>query len=246
MSQKLSISAGMPRAGSGWYYNLVHDLIVASGGQNAREIRKHYYLQNFLTEVNCNISTLKSFRLIPVLIPALLGNRYAIKTHAGPTGFSDWLNRNEWLCTIYIYRDPRAALLSAYEYGQKAINQNRQNAFSQIKTLEEAGEFLQFYVEIWKAWSKIENVLLVRYEDLIANYPVEFNRLVDHLQIELDQLQSEQVFEHYRPEKGKAGQIGIHFSKGEAERFRREFSPAQLDLYTAMFLDEFPSMGYKP
>lgn len=156
------------------------------------------------------------------------------------------MNRNERLCTIYIYRDPRAALLSAYEYGQKAINQNRQNAFSQIKTLEEAGEFMQFYVEIWQAWSKIENVLLVRYEDLIANYPVEFNRLVDHLHLEIDQNQSEQVFEQYRPEKGAAGQIGTHFNKGEAERFRSEFSPAQLDLFTAMFLDEFPSMGYKP
>ena len=33
------LSAGMPRAGSGWYFNLMHDLITNSGGQNARQIR---------------------------------------------------------------------------------------------------------------------------------------------------------------------------------------------------------------
>jgi hypothetical protein len=246
VSHNLTISAGMPRAGSGWYYNLVHDLIIASGGQNAREIRQKYYLHFFLTAVNCNISTLKIFRLLPVFIPVLLGNRFAVKTHAGPTRFSEWLNRNERLSTIYIYRDPRAALLSAYEYGQKAIRQNRQNPFSQIKTLEEAGDFMQFYVGIWRTWSKTKNVLLVRYEDLIEDYPVEFNRLVEHLHLEIAHAQSERVFEQYRPEKGESGQIGTHFSIGEAERFRSELNTSQLERFTAMFLEDFSRMGYKP
>lgn len=246
MRPNLTISAGMPRAGSGWYYNLVHDLVVASGRQNAREIREKYYLHNFLTEVNCNISTLRIFRLIPVLIPAMFGNRFVIKTHAGPTNFSGWLIRNGWFSTIYIYRDPRAALLSAYEYGQKAITQNRQNAFSQIQSLEEAGKFMQFYVRIWEAWSKIENVLQVRYEDLKANYPFEFKRLVDHLHLEIEQDQRERVFDKYRPEKGDPGRKGTHFSKGEAERYRSVFSPSQLEQFTAMFKDELPRMGYTP
>jgi hypothetical protein len=234
----------MPRAGSGWYYNLVHDLVVASGGQNARVIRKKYHLQNFLTEVNCNISTLRIYRLIPVLIPAMLGNRFAIKTHAGPTRISSWLNQNGSISNIYLYRDPRAALLSAYEYGQKAIKQNRQNAFSQIRTLEEAGEFMQSYVRIWETWRKANNVLMVRYEDLIADYSVEFSRLVDHLNLEIEQDQSKQVFERYRPEKGDPGRKGTHFSKGEAERFRSVFSQPQLDQFTDMFKAELPGMGY--
>ena len=97
----------MPRAGSGWYYNLVHDLVVASGGQNARSIREQFRLQRFLTEVNCNISTLKPYRLMPVLFPALLGNKYVIKTHAGPTSFTRWMLRKQMIKTIYIYRDPK-------------------------------------------------------------------------------------------------------------------------------------------
>ena len=33
------LSVGMPRAGSGWYYNLTQDLVKASGGEDARIIR---------------------------------------------------------------------------------------------------------------------------------------------------------------------------------------------------------------
>ncbi len=244
MSQKLIISAGMPRAGSGWYYNLVHDLVVASGGQDARSIREKYHLQRFLTEVNCNISTLKSFRLIPVLIPSMQGNRYAIKTHAGPTSFSRWLIRRNWIDLLYIYRDPRAALLSAYEYGQRAFNKHRNNAFSHLTTLDEAARFMEFYVEIWEAWSKFEGVLMVRYEDLMTNYLVESQRLVEYLNLELNQDQADQIFARYRPEKGDPNQMGTHYHKGEAERFRQEFTPSQLEQFTDLFKVALQQMGY--
>ena len=43
----LILSVGMPRAGSGWYYNLTHDLIVSSGGQDARQVRAPLSLAGF-------------------------------------------------------------------------------------------------------------------------------------------------------------------------------------------------------
>jgi len=42
------LSIGMPRAGSGWYYNLTNDLMLSSGAQDPRLIRQRYYLQNVL------------------------------------------------------------------------------------------------------------------------------------------------------------------------------------------------------
>jgi hypothetical protein len=45
------LAVGMPRAGSGWHYNLIHDLVVANGGSISREIRQKYHLENILTEV---------------------------------------------------------------------------------------------------------------------------------------------------------------------------------------------------
>lgn len=244
MKPKLIISAGMPRAGSGWYYNLVHDLVVASGGQNARSIREQFRLRRFLTEVNCNISTLKSYRLFPVLFPALLGNKYVIKTHAGPTTSTRWLLRKQRIKTIYIFRDPRAAMLSAYEYGRQALKTGRPNAFSHLETLESAAAFIDFYVDIWAAWSIMEGVLIVRYEDFVTNFGIESERLAEYLCLDIDQGKAEQVFEQYRPEQGDPGRIGTHFSKGEPERFRRVFTPSQLEGFTKMFEPALQRMGY--
>ena len=64
------LSVGMPRAGSGWYYNLTHDLVTATGGQDARQIRQRYHLESILTEVNCNIGALTPRRLVAISIPA--------------------------------------------------------------------------------------------------------------------------------------------------------------------------------
>lgn len=239
------ISAGMPRAGSGWYYNLLHDLVESSGGQNARQVRKKYHLEQFLTEVNCNISTLGFQRIIPVLIPTLFGNKFVIKTHSGPTGFARYLIKNKRLIIIYIYRDPRAALLSAYEYGQRSHTNQRSNAFSHLKNLEEAAEFMSLYIDIWDAWSRIEQVLVIRYEDLLSNYHAEIEKTAQFLDIELENTLSQKVIQHYQPGKGTPDQRGTHFSQGEAERFRRELDPTQLEHFSRMFEPSLLRMGYE-
>lgn len=245
MSQPLIISAGMPRAGSGWYYNLVHDLVVSGGGEDARNIRRKYFLKTFLTEVNCNISTLNIARLIPVLIPARLGKKFVIKTHAGPGNLTSWLLNKKWIMVIYIYRDPRAALLSAYEYGQRAAVNNRPNAFSDLRSLEQAAEFTKFYVGIWKAWSEISNVLILQYEDLLSNYGEKFEQTVDFLNLQLVAAEKQDIFNKYHPGEGNPGQVGTHFSRGEAERFRRELSPQQLENFSKMYESDLISMGYE-
>lgn len=245
MSQPLIISAGMPRAGSGWYYNLVHDLVLSCGGQNARQVRKSYHLERILTEVNCNTSTLSALRLVPILIPTLFGNKFVIKTHAGPTPFSRLLIKRRRIFVVYIYRDPRAALLSAYEYGQRALENKRPNAFSNLHSLEESAEFIKLYVDIWEAWTKIEDVLILRYEDLLSNYDGEIQKTARFLNLELDHASSAKVLEEYQPGRGDPERSGTHFSRGEAERFRRVFSPDQLEDFTQRFEPALLRMGYE-
>ncbi|RPJ22611.1 MAG: hypothetical protein EHM33_23075, partial [Chloroflexi bacterium] len=121
------LSVGMPRAGSGWHYNLVHDLMKTTGCSDARDIRERYHLQSILTEVNCNIGVLSARRLAMVTLPALLVNTFVIKAHAGPTSTSRLLQRLGLLRITYIYRDPRDAMLSAYDYGQRALKKGHPN-----------------------------------------------------------------------------------------------------------------------
>ena len=244
MRNRLFLSVGMPRAGSGWHYNLIHDLVVAGGGQDARQIRQRFHLGRFLTEVNCNIGTLKARRLLPVLLPTILGNSFAIKTHAGPTRTALSLIQQGQIVATYIYRDPRAALLSAYEYGQRGAEEGRSNAFSELTSLEKAKAFMQQYVAIWALWTGYPEVLTVRYEDLVRDYKDEIIRLAGFLGSEPAQHPVQEVFDKYRPERGDLGQIGTHFSKGKAERFRSIFTSDQLEEFSQAFQPAIEQMGY--
>src|SRR5215213_1367779 len=104
------LSVGMPRAGSGWHYNLIHDLMKTTGSADARDIRKRYRLQDILTEVNCNIGVLSARRLALVTLPALVGNTFVIKAHAGPASASRVLQGLGVLRVTCMVCDPRDAM----------------------------------------------------------------------------------------------------------------------------------------
>src|SRR4030095_13166898 len=163
------LSVGMPRAGSGWHYNLIHDLMKTAGAADARDIRERYRLQAVLTEVNNNIGVLSARRLGLVTLPALVGNTFVIKAHAGPTLSSRILQSVGLLRVAYIYRDPRDAMLSAFEYGQRGLERGRPNAFSHLTDFRKSLDFIMDYVRIWDRWVNEKDVLITRYEDLQTN-----------------------------------------------------------------------------
>jgi hypothetical protein len=238
------LCVGMPRAGSGWHYNLVHDLVVAGGGVDARAIRRSFFLTPVLTEVNCNIGALTTRRLLPVMIPSLLGNTFAIKAHAGPRPFALRLMVNGRMKTTYIYRDPRAALLSAYEYGQRGLADGRYTAFSHLDSIDTAIDFMQAYVDIWRAWIAQPNTLHVRYENLLGDYEGEAQRLLDFLEIDSSQPAVKAALDMYRPGGEPKEQAGLHFHKGQAERFRKVLTPEQLARCADVFGEALAQMGY--
>ena len=239
------LAAGMPRAGSGWHYNLVHDLVVAAGGQDARVIRRRFLLRPFLTEVNCNIRTLSTKRLAPVLVPSMLGNTFAIKTHSGPSPMALRLIRSQRMRVTYIYRDPRAALLSAFEYGQRARAAGRVNAFTRLETMDQAIDFVKVYLRIWKQWMAIKDIHSLRYEDLLVNYNAETERLARFLKADPDSAAAKDAIEFYRSEKGAPGSKGQHFQTGEAERFRTALSSEELITANQAFSPYLEEMGYR-
>ena len=238
------LSVGMPRAGSGWYYNLTHDLICAAGGVEARQIRRRYRLGRVLTEVNCNIGALTPPRLLAVLPPALLGNTFAIKAHAGPTTFARALIRSRLVRATYIYRDPRDALLSAFDYGQRASQNGRANAFSKLTDFETAVDFMLPYLKIWAAWSECKRVLHVRYEDLLMGYDEELQRLISFLGIDGGDPGVKAVSEQYRPGQADTEQKGLHFNIGQIGRFRQALTAEQQEKLNQAFAPYIERMGY--
>ncbi len=238
------LSVGMPRAGSGWYYNLTNDLMVACGARDGREIRKRYHLQKILSEVNCNIGALTPRRLLAVLVPAMMGNTFVIKAHAAPTPFAIWLIQRGWILPTYIFRDPRDAMLSAFENGQRAIQRGRPNAFSSLCDFDAALQFMLDYLRIGELWLKCQQILLTRYENLLENYTVEATRLVDFLRLPKDVPDVVRVIEAYRPGQTQPDQKGLHFSHGRIGRFRHKWSPKQQAILVQVFKPYLERMGY--
>jgi hypothetical protein len=238
------LSVGMPRAGSGWHYNLIHDLMKTTGCVDAREIREKYGLQKILTEVNCNIGVLSLRRLAMVSLPALMGNTFVIKAHAGPTGTSRLLSTLGLLRVTYIYRDPRDAMLSAYDFGQRALAKGRPNAFSHLSDFEKSVEFMMEYARIWERWIREKNVLIARYEDLLTNYDQESARLVDYLKLDGSSPEVRAMIEQYRPGANDSQQ-GLHFYKGRIGRFREAYTEEQKLLLGKKLSPYLPRMGYE-
>jgi hypothetical protein len=238
------LSVGMPRAGSGWHYNLVHDLMKTTGCADAREIRARYRLERILTEVNCNIGVLSARRLSLVALPAVVGNTFVIKAHAGPTSASRLLQRLGLLRITYIYRDPRDAMLSAYEYGQRALNKGRPNAFSHLTDFQKSLDFIVDYIRIWEKWMKERNVLIARYEDLLTNYDHEVARLVGFLQLNGRKPEVQNVIDSYRPGAAE-GQQGLHFYKGKIGRFREAYSSDEQKILRKRLGSYLQRMGYE-
>jgi hypothetical protein len=238
------LSVGMPRAGSGWHYNLIHDLMKASGYAEAREIRTRFRLEKILTEVNCNIGVLSARRLGMVMIPALLGNSFVIKAHSAPTPALRLLAGLGLMRVTYIYRDPRDAMLSAYDYGRRALDKGRPNAFSHLTDFDATLAFMAEYVRIWEAWMNERNVLTARYEDLLTDYESELERLLGFLRLDGRRAAVQAVVEQYRPGRAE-GQQGLHFFKGRIGRFREAYSEQQQKVLAERFGACLTRMGYE-
>ncbi len=239
------LAIGMPRAGSGWHYNLTHDLMMTAGARNAREIRQRYQLKSILTKVNCNIGALTVRRLLMVMIPSLLGNTFTIKVHAGPTPFALRLIQRGKIRATYIYRDPRDALLSAYDYGQRALEKGRPNAFSHLDSIEKAIEFMTEYVEDWSQWMACGHILPIRYETFKTEYDTEAKKLARFLGADPQIPTAQAVIAMFSPERAQAGDKGLHFNKGISNRFRQVLTAKQQQACLDAFGETLSKMGYE-
>jgi hypothetical protein len=218
--------------------------MLANGAQDARQIRQRYRLQGILTEVNCNIGALTPRRITAVMLPSLLGNTFVIKAHAALTPYARFMIQRELIRPSYIYRDPRDAMLSVMENGQRALQRGQPNAFSPFAEFEAALHFMVEYLHIWESWMGCRQVLLVQYEDLLLDYETETGKLLEFLALDRNQPQIQALIEKYRPEKAQPDQKGIHFSHGKIGRFRQKMSPEQQALMADRLGAYLVRMGY--
>jgi len=246
MNKKLVLSVGMPRAGTGWFHNITQTLVIAAGGVNASKIRNKYHLSKLLTEVNCNIGTLSAYRILPVISPLLFEPNYVIKLHAGRKPLADRLISIGLIKPTFIFRDPRDAALSIYEYGQEAItNPTASNAFAGIRSIEEAIDFITPYVATARGWIQSPHTFSVKYETFLSEFDLVVPRLVDFLDINLRANRSLTLVEHLKPGIKPSRRKFTHFMKGKVGRHKELFSSEQIELCNKKFGPFLAEQGYQ-
>lgn len=178
-----------------------------------------------------------------VALPALV-NTFVIKAHSAPTNTSRLFSTLGLLRVTYIYRDPRDAMLSAFDFGQRSLARGRPNAFSHLSDFDKSVDFMMQYVLIWKKWMREKNVLIARYEDLLTNYEVESAKLVSHLKLDGSSPKVKEVIAQYRPGAAE-GQQGLHFYKGRIGRFREAYTDEQKAVLKGKLGIYLAQMGYE-
>jgi len=210
------ISAGMPKSGSGWLFNLLNDVMINCNYCDVRIIKENYNLQDVLKNYNCNIGQL-TIQNLSILEPAIKDNKsFVIKTHSTPgEGITHMQSITDVKC-IFIYRDPRDIALSAFDHGIKQREEEDYNgAFAHIDTIDKAINFALEQKILWMRWNKDDNRYMVSYEQLITNTLSTMKAITQYLGLQIDHHSLNAIIYRYNSKSVK----GTHFNKAKKERY---------------------------
>jgi hypothetical protein len=245
ISRSLILSAGMPKSGSAYVYNLINDLMIAGGHRDAREIKRDYKLQALMNWRNNNIGRLYIWRILRLWSIVRKEGPFVVKTHNRPGPIVLLLNRLGLIKIIYSYRDPRDALLSAVDHGKKLLSQGNNRSFAKMVEFDDALKNVMKWLRIWKIYSLIPGVLMVRYEDLMNN-PVETVEGVSRfLGFDLDHNTLESILWKYSRDNPEWNREGMHFNKAVVFRYKTEMPAEQKKICRDKIGGYLQNMGYE-
>jgi len=236
----LIISAGMQKSGSGWLFNLINDLLIASGFDDVRSLKDKYHLDSVLQYYNCNIGCLTKENLLPALSLSSNKHTFVVKTHEGPGDYLGSIFDEHPIRTTYIFRDPRAVALSAFDHGIKLRRSGESGSFSEIYTFHDSINFASGLFKIWKAWTDFPGTFIVKYEDLVNDTQKALIMLANHLVLNMKSDQISEIITSNLPGVRK----GTHFNVGDATRYLRVWTPEQLKYANDVLGEMILRMGY--
>ncbi|NJD56669.1 MAG: sulfotransferase domain-containing protein [Nitrospirae bacterium] len=239
------ISAGMPKSGSGYIFNLMNDLVIASGGSDVRTIKDKYHLENTLRHYNCNVGDLRPVTMLKLLAVRFREKPFVIKTHRQPRAFVKFLMRLGLIRSVYIYRDLRDVLLSSIDHRDNI--DRKEHGRSDLKQLgfDDVFPTLPSLFAVWEKWKRCENALLIKYEDLVNEPVVQMRRIADHLKLAVGDEEIRRIIQKYdRNSLDASSKSHLHFNKGVAARYREELSETQRRLFQEQLGNMLAEMGY--
>jgi hypothetical protein len=113
-------------------------------------------------------------------------------------------------------------------------------SFTNILSFEDSIRFSKNMYPIWKEWIEFPGSFNVKYEDLVESPVDVLSKITVYLGLTPDQNKIEKVIEAIVPEKT----TGLHFNVGEAYRYKRVWSAAQIKYANKALHEMIENMGY--
>jgi len=188
--------ASYPKSGNTWIRSIISSLIYSNDGifdfsyiKKIKQFPQKEFFQQFTKNLN-NIHEIKKYWILAQEKINLDNKIKFFKTHNLNCKIDNYAftNKECTKATIYIVRDPRNLIDSISNHFSKSDEEAKKFLLSSRLLL--AGENTEIeggnvitYVGSWKEnynfWTnKTENLLLIRYEDLLSNINKELDRII--------------------------------------------------------------------
>ena len=191
--------ASYPKSGNTWVRSIIASLLYSNDGdfnfdliKNIKQFPQKIYFDKF-TEKTGDFSEIKKY-WIPAQELINQDNKIRFfKTHhinCNVDGYK-FTNQKNTLATIYIVRDPRNLVNSISNHFSKSIEDSKKFLITSrfIAGNEKNGEFKEenlktligTWAEHYNFWKKSNNLLLIKYEDLIKDSEKELIKIIKFL-----------------------------------------------------------------
>jgi hypothetical protein len=241
----LIVSAGMQKSGSGYFYNLINEIIVQSGsGPDARKLKHDRNLESLMKWHNNNIGHMTFSNLFKLWRMSRKEGPFVVKTHSGPTPAARMLSKCGLIRIVYSYRDPRDATLSAIDAGKKILARGEHHSFAKMVDFEVAVEKVRSWIIGWKRYADMNEVLTVKYEEMML-YPVDTAKKIENfLKMPLDSKTRNDALWKFSKDNPISDRRGMHFNKAKVSRYKTEMHHAQKEKCKIAFGEYLEPMGY--
>ena len=191
--------ASYPKSGNTWVRSIVSSLLYSDDGifnfkllHKIDQFPEKKYFKDLINDFG-NFDQIKSNWIVAQDKINLDGKKKLFKTHQGKytVGGDKFINNSNTSGVIYIVRDPRTVVSSISNHYTLSIKQSLEFMLSpslignSLSFEEKKGGLLTLlgkWNEHYRSWTRIkENLLLIKYEDLLLNPYLEVEKIVSFL-----------------------------------------------------------------
>jgi len=221
----LIISAGMPKSGSAYFYNVINELALNSKGfTDARQIKNNRNLDQVLMWHNNNVGALSFKKLLKLCLISIVDGSFVVKTHNSPNRSVRILSMLGLIKIVYSYRDPRDVLLSATDHGEKIMKDGESHTFAKMVNFDDALSNVKSWINIWELYTNMPSALCIKYEDMMDNPLEAVKSIKKHLDLSVSEEKTQEIIWKYSKDNPEGDRTGMHFNKPKNFRYLSEMT----------------------